>query len=360
MTQTDLPTELPHLDTLDRRIVAALQVDGRVPWGRMAAVLNESERTIARRAERLIAGRYLRVIGFPETQRAGLGDAVLVTFAGDSAHLGRLAESLASHPRVRMVAVSAGQRQLDSEWVWDEASIVQFLADFIDGAGSGIRYYVHSVLRCFKLTHEWRLVHDLTDTEVLELQGSEVSKPFGDLWSDDVQDVTPDELQLMGLLHDNGRISNVDLASALGLSAATVRRRLSSLRQRGLLMIRAEMEPRLLGYEEEGVVWLTCDFGEVERIGKELAAIAEARYVVATTGAFQVVGHFLHRDKAAFYTALTTDVAKINGIRTAVTELTVATIKRGFVRRDNLLLRGESLDVQAPSAVERRTLLSQR
>lgn len=40
---------IPVLDSLDRRIVAALQVNGRAGWRRIAAVLDIAERTVAAR-----------------------------------------------------------------------------------------------------------------------------------------------------------------------------------------------------------------------------------------------------------------------------------------------------------------------
>jgi DNA-binding Lrp family transcriptional regulator len=42
------------LDSLERQIVAALQLDPRCPWRKMAAVLGEPERTVARRGAQLL------------------------------------------------------------------------------------------------------------------------------------------------------------------------------------------------------------------------------------------------------------------------------------------------------------------
>ncbi|MFP3463138.1 Lrp/AsnC family transcriptional regulator [Arthrobacter globiformis] len=42
------------LDSLERQIVAALQLDPRCPWRKIAAVLGEPERTVARRGAQLL------------------------------------------------------------------------------------------------------------------------------------------------------------------------------------------------------------------------------------------------------------------------------------------------------------------
>ncbi len=53
------------LDALDRRLVHALQIDGRASFGRIAEVLGVSDRTLARRYRRLRAAGLVRVVGVP-------------------------------------------------------------------------------------------------------------------------------------------------------------------------------------------------------------------------------------------------------------------------------------------------------
>ncbi|MEV0563591.1 Lrp/AsnC family transcriptional regulator [Dactylosporangium sp. NPDC050588] len=59
------------LDTLDRQVVHALQVDRRAPFSRIAALLGASDRTIARRYGRLREAGALRVVGLPDAATLG-------------------------------------------------------------------------------------------------------------------------------------------------------------------------------------------------------------------------------------------------------------------------------------------------
>jgi cell division septation protein DedD len=59
------------LDDLDRGLIHALQIDGRAPWRRIAAVLDTSTQTVARRYRRLRAEAGLRVVGLPDPRLAG-------------------------------------------------------------------------------------------------------------------------------------------------------------------------------------------------------------------------------------------------------------------------------------------------
>lgn len=51
------------LDALERQIVAALQLDPRCPWRKVAAVLGEAERTVARRGSQLLESGVVAVVG---------------------------------------------------------------------------------------------------------------------------------------------------------------------------------------------------------------------------------------------------------------------------------------------------------
>jgi DNA-binding Lrp family transcriptional regulator len=51
------------LDDLELRIATALQVDPRASWRRIAAVLGEPERTVARRGNDLIESRLVNIVG---------------------------------------------------------------------------------------------------------------------------------------------------------------------------------------------------------------------------------------------------------------------------------------------------------
>ncbi|MGW3473659.1 Lrp/AsnC family transcriptional regulator, partial [Saccharopolyspora sp. NPDC000995] len=62
---------------LDRRIVAALQLNGRAPWGAVAKHVGASESTVLRRAEKLTESGRLRIIGVVDVLRCGLGVPVL-------------------------------------------------------------------------------------------------------------------------------------------------------------------------------------------------------------------------------------------------------------------------------------------
>ncbi|MEJ8672882.1 AsnC family transcriptional regulator [Streptomyces sp. MS1.AVA.1] len=67
-------TQSVTLDVLDRRLIHALQIDGRASFSRMAAVLKVPERTVARRYQRLRSALVVRVVGLVDSQQIGMLD----------------------------------------------------------------------------------------------------------------------------------------------------------------------------------------------------------------------------------------------------------------------------------------------
>ena len=60
------PLKTDQLDDLDRGLVHALQINGRAPFGVIAAALGVSDHTIARRYRRLRSQGAVRVVGVPD------------------------------------------------------------------------------------------------------------------------------------------------------------------------------------------------------------------------------------------------------------------------------------------------------
>lgn len=60
---TTVTSPVEQLDALDRRIAAALQIDGRASWRRIASALGEPERKVARRGLRLLESGRVSVTG---------------------------------------------------------------------------------------------------------------------------------------------------------------------------------------------------------------------------------------------------------------------------------------------------------
>ncbi|MPY81231.1 MAG: AsnC family transcriptional regulator, partial [Actinophytocola sp.] len=108
MTLPRLATSPARIDELDRRIVAALQVDGRAPWRKIAAVLDEPERTVARRGSRLLDERVVMVTGIAIGDRIAYSEPAVVSMQCSPGTVRVAAASLARREESTFTYVMTG------------------------------------------------------------------------------------------------------------------------------------------------------------------------------------------------------------------------------------------------------------
>lgn len=98
----------PAIDDVDRRIIEALQRNGREPFRRIAARLGVSEATVRARYARLRDGNILQVTGV--TNPLGLGfDATALVGIRTSGAPERVADEIARWDEADYVVVTAGR-----------------------------------------------------------------------------------------------------------------------------------------------------------------------------------------------------------------------------------------------------------
>jgi Lrp/AsnC family transcriptional regulator for asnA, asnC and gidA len=98
----------------------------------------------------------------------------------------------------------------------------------------------------------------------------------------------PLDKKLVELLQADGRLSYAVLGKALGMSEATVRRRVQRLIESGVMQIVAVTDPLSLGFSRQAMVGIKC-VGDLEMVADLLAAMDEIDYVVITTGSFDLL-----------------------------------------------------------------------
>ncbi|MDI3404085.1 Lrp/AsnC family transcriptional regulator [Streptomyces cavernicola] len=320
------------LDPLDLRIVAALQIDGRASWGRIARALGESERTVARRASRLLQEGWVAVVGIVHKQLVGWGEPYLLRIGCEPRRLRAVARSLAAMPEIRWVSVVTGSTDCFVEMDVGRERLLPMVLDEVAALPGVTSLRTHAVLRYFKSSHEWRL-DVLTAEETAALARTDLD-PVASLAARPAEP-TAEENAVLELLSLDGRATTDQIAAAAGISPSTAWRRIEALRARGMVFIRADAEASLLGMPVEAQLWLRVAPGRTTEVGTRLARCPQVHYLVATTGDCQLVADIALADRAALYTFLDEVTGAEEGIDQVDVTLTAQTPKRGFVRRED-------------------------
>ncbi len=133
---------------------------------------------------------------------------------------------------------------------------------------------------------------------------------------------------IIALLQLNGRTSNVDIARAIGVAEATVRKRLDRLLSEGVICVVAIPAVDKLGLEVETVIMLKVDLGRAHQIAEQLAAMKQVRTVRYTTGEYDIVLEAVFPSDDDLLQFLTARLASIGGIRATATSHVLKSIKQ--------------------------------
>jgi DNA-binding Lrp family transcriptional regulator len=324
VTDTAPPAHL--LDDLDRRIVAALQVDPRATWGQIGAALAVSETTVLRRVQRLRDSGVLVILGAPDPLRSGTGQPVLVQFRTTPGAAARVAKLLAERADIRFVALLTGGIDVICEFLApDHRYLSQVLLHELPDTGEIISTTTEVVLRTFKTGDQWSFGL-LTGDDASALRAPE-ERPESAAKSPRMDHL---DIAIIAAMGADGRRSYADLSAELGLSETAIARRVSALMAHRKLYFVTLVDPRVLGFELEVLLHLRVDRSELEPIAQDLASRAEVRYLSATAGYSDLACEAVFRDTDALYNFMTHTLGSLTGIRDVEAAVELETVKRAF------------------------------
>jgi DNA-binding Lrp family transcriptional regulator len=319
-----------RVSELDRRIVSALQLNGRASWGAIARHVGTSESTVLRRAGQLTESGQLRVIGVVDVLRCGLGVPVLTRLRCRPGTAATVTEALAARPDVRYATMLAGSADCTAEFVLPTyQDAVRLQLDGFPAAEHLRDAETFAVMRTFTSNHDWDS-GELAPEAAAELRGTDV-RPFEEQhWERPPEQLDELDLAICAALGEDGRLSFKEVSRHAGTSESTVARRVESLVRRGCLRFRTLAEPAMFGYALEFMLWLSVLPKDLDRAGQQLAAHPGTKYLSATTGRFNLVGQIVLRHYGELYRHTTDVVGALPGLREADVTLQVSTLKRAW------------------------------
>lgn len=143
------------LDDVDKRIISALQADGRRPYSRIAADLEVSESVVRYRAQRLEQAGVLQVVGIADPLRIGFDRMALIGLKLRPGSLDAVCAAVTEFPETSYVAALAGSFDAIVEVICrDTAHFTELLKRLhvVDGVASTESFLV---LEIHKMAYGW-------------------------------------------------------------------------------------------------------------------------------------------------------------------------------------------------------------
>ncbi|MGX1955841.1 Lrp/AsnC family transcriptional regulator [Streptomyces sp. CB02115] len=315
------------LDALDRRLIHALQLDGRLPFSRIAAAVGVPERTVARRYHRLRSRLALRVVGLVDGRRTGMLDWVVRVRCAPEA-VETLAVLLARREDTSWIAPLVGGTEL--------TCMIRTPPPGDDGRRpffeqlartTGVREVgAACVLRPVAGVGGWAGRMDALGEAEQRLLLPPRSAPVDP--TEAVPVLSPADSALLRALSQDGRADLGRLASATGCSESTVRRRIGQLRDSGVLAFEVEIDPALFGYPIEALLWLDVPPAGLGAVAEALAGHQQVAFAALTTGPSSVFVMVECRSVSGLHAYVTDELAALHGISRIESAVTQRRTKR--------------------------------
>ncbi|MFF8916417.1 Lrp/AsnC family transcriptional regulator [Streptomyces sp. NPDC015032] len=308
------------MDDLDQHLLQALQLDGRAPFSRIARDRDVSERTIARRYQRLRT-LGLRIIGRPVSSRLGLTRWLLRLHCTPDA-AGTIAEALARRPDTSWVTLASGGTELYcalNARTAEERNAL--LLEKLPRTPQVLSVSAHCMMRIFVgATSTWHATRfEPQSTATAVDSGSSTAAPL-------VLDAT--DRTLFAELARDGRATLPELAAATDRSPSSVQRHLDRLRGEGALNLSVDFDPQLLGYHMATRLWLNVTPAHLRIVGESLATHPEIAFAAAITGTSNLVANGIFRNPADLYDYIDQRISRLPGIQSIETAPTLREVKR--------------------------------
>lgn len=345
------------LDALDRRLIHALQLDGRLPFSRIAAAVGVPERTVARRYHRLRSRLALRVVGLVDGRRTGMLDwivrvrcapeavetlAVLLARRDDTSWIAPLVGGTeltcmirtpppgddGRRPFFEQLARTAGVREVGAACVLRPVAGVGGWAGRMGALGEAEQRL---------LLPDRPAPADQTDPSAptAPAHPTDPADPADPTDQTDQTDPTealpvlsPADTALLRALAQDGRADLGRLASASGCSESTVRRRIGQLRDSGVLAFEVEIDPALFGYPIEALLWLDVPPAGLRAVAEALAGHRQVAFAALTTGPSSVFVMVECRSVSGLHSYVTDELAALRGITRIESAVTQRRTKR--------------------------------
>jgi len=312
---------------VDRQLIHALRLDGRVSFSAVAEVLGVSDQTVARRYKRMRGDGVLRVVGLPDPVRLGRGMWLLRLRATPDA-AASVATALARRPDTTWVSLSSGGTEIVSAVQPSHtADRDDLLLQKLPRTPRIVSVGAYLLLRVFA----GGSVGGAAPPDVLAPR-QRAALAFAA--SGPVTPLEPADDGLLALLAKDGRTSLADLATGTGWSESTVRRRLTLLRSSGSIYFDVEVDPALLGYGVQVMLWLSVEPAHLDEVGHALAGHTEVVFAAATSGPTNLVATVVFQETAMVYDYLVRRIGPLPGVREIQTAPSIRTVKQvGTIER---------------------------
>jgi DNA-binding Lrp family transcriptional regulator len=321
------PNALDRLSDLDKRIVVAMQRDGRASWRAIAEAVGGSVATVARRGQQLIASGVVRVAAVPALGAHGTYDSFFVRITCRPGMQMAVAEQLIAQPDVRFCTVVTGNYDIMAELVVrGGATHYPQLIEDLQGIDGVAQWRSDLIMHVYKVSFDWGR----------QLYGERIEQEAEQIEPEEHESCKPEhfdeaDLEILAALREDGRETFQAIADGLGMNESSVRRRFERMRGARCVDILTLVPSAALGMGAETLMTVRVAPARLDAVARELARYPFVRYLAAMLDENALLCEVITPSVPELYTFITESLARLEGVEGWSANMELLYLKRGFI-----------------------------
>ncbi|MEW6034840.1 MAG: Lrp/AsnC family transcriptional regulator [Chloroflexota bacterium] len=316
------------IDDRDYAIILELQEDARQSDARIARKTGISEASVRRRISRMIRDGVIRIAAVTSPWKTGYNVPAFIGICVELSRLEQVLKALTAMPRVHFIGTVAGRYDIV---IWATFRSPQELAEFGKKDLAAVRGITRTeAMITLEITkREQKILSDNRSatgtgdrqTGPVEALGAEAADPSPEAFDER-------DYRLMVELQRDARQSDAQVSRKLGISEATVRRRIHRLIQRGIISIAPVITPYAVGYSTAAFIVLRCRLSSLDEVLERLSAMPRVHFVSLVTGRFDVLAWGTFRSPRELTKFIKRDLSALPGVVSSETFINLEICKR--------------------------------
>lgn len=319
---------LDRLTDLDKRIIVALQRDGRASWKAIAHAIDAPVSTVSRRGQQLIADGVVRIVALPALDADGPHAQFFVRINCAPGSQMSVAAELVRNPDVRFCTVVTGSYDIMAELVVrGGATHYPQLAVALQPIEGVERWRSDLIMHVYKVSYDWgrQLYEELVGAPDDERPDQNVPETCSPDHFDQA------DRDILDVLKDDGRESFQSIADRLGLNESSVRRRFERLRASRCVDIVTLVQSAALGMGAETFLTVKVSPDRLDEVARQLARYPFVRYLAALLDDNALLCEVITTSVDDLFSFVTDSLAHLDGVEGWSANMELLFLKRGFI-----------------------------
>lgn len=302
------------LDGINRNILIALSEDGRYSYIKLAEKLGLQPMTVANRVEAMLKNDIFTVRAIPNPIKLNYKVMSFVALDVELSKLDYVCEKLVDIPNISYISTMFGKFD------------IIFFAEYRD----------------FETFHKlvWEKIPNIEGVKAVEtfligscekgyLKSYDADKP---VLVDEIDDKLINELRI------DGRAKFTTLAKKLGISSATVSRRVTSLIENGVIQITIVTNPSKLGHHIVAFLGLHVELAKTSEICSRLSRYPQIPLVMTLMNGYNILALVATPNVQTLLNFITNKISRIDGVLNIETLIRGEFKKRTFLGFEDMLI----------------------